>query len=114
LIPYVNSENFGFHLSLPNKTLDSISLGLPILSPLKGEVARLISNNGVGLRYGTDAGKTLIQCIQTLMDCPDLRQEMSNKALKLYQEEFSFDKVYGGLVKHLESLSLIKRKNGQR
>lgn len=108
LIPYVNSENF--QLSLPNKTLDSLSLGLPILSPLQGEVASLISSHGVGLRYGTDSEKSLIQCIQTLMNSPDLRQEMSNKALNLYQEEFSFEKVYGGLAKHLEFLSLIKRK----
>ena len=108
MIPYVNSENF--QLSLPNKTLDSLSLGLPILSPLQGEVASLISSHGVGLRYGTDSEKSLIQCIQTLMNSPDLRQEMSNKALNLYQEEFSFEKVYGGLAKHLEFLSLIKRK----
>lgn len=106
LIPYVNSENF--KLSLPNKTLDSLSLGLPILSSLQGEVANLISNHGVGLRYGTDSGKSLVQCIEMLMANPAQRQKISKNALNLYQEKFSFEMVYGGLVKHLEALSLKK------
>jgi glycosyltransferase involved in cell wall biosynthesis len=107
LIPYVNSQNF--HLSLPNKTLDSLCLGLPILSPLQGEVEKLITNNSVGLRYSTDSGKSLIECIEMLMTNPSLNQQMSKDALKLYQEKFSFEMVYGGLVKHLETLCLKKR-----
>lgn len=103
LIPYVNSENF--QLSLPNKTLDSLSLGLPILSPLQGEVANLISNHAVGMCYGKDAKKSLIQCIETLLENPSLRQQMSKNALDLYQEKFSFKMVYGGLVRHLEMLA---------
>jgi len=107
LIPYVNSENF--QLSLPNKTLDSLSLGLPILSPLQGEVANLISNHTVGMCYGKDAKKSLIQCIEMLLENPSLRQQMSKNALDLYQEKFSFKMVYGGLVRHLEMLALSRR-----
>lgn len=107
LAPYKNTEDFV--MSVPNKVVDSLSLGLPILSPLPGEVANLISIHGVGLRYGTDSGKSLVQCIETLMDNPALRQQISINALNLYQEKFSFERVYGGLVKHLEALSLKKR-----
>lgn len=106
MAPYRNID--GFTKSLPNKVIDALSLGLPILSPLQGEVANLIANHGVGLRYGTDSGKSLIQCIEMLMANPELRQQISVNALNLYQEKFSFEMVYGGLVKHLEVLSLKK------
>lgn len=106
LAPYKNTEDFV--MSVPNKVIDSLSLGLPILSPLQGEVARLISNYSVGLSYGRDSGKSLVQCIEMLMANPALRQQMSKNALDLYHEKFSFERVYGGLVKHLEALSLKK------
>jgi glycosyltransferase involved in cell wall biosynthesis len=103
LIPYVNSENF--LLSLPNKTFDALSLGLPILSPLQGEVASLIAKHGVGISYGTDTGNTLYDCIQVLLQDIALQESMSQKARTLYAERFSFEMVYGGLVKHLELLA---------
>lgn len=104
LAPYKNTEDFV--MSVPNKVIDSLSMGLPILSPLQGEVAKLIANYGVGLRYGTDSGKSLIQSIEMLMASPEMHQQMAKNALNLYQEKFSFERVYGGLVKHLEALSL--------
>lgn len=103
LIPYVNSENF--QLSLPNKTLDSLSLGLPILSPLRGEVEALINKHHVGLCYGKDSNRSLIECIESLMSNVELQRQMSCNAVLLHREEFSFEHVYEGLVKHLEVLA---------
>lgn len=103
LAPYLNIENYT--RNIPNKIIDALSLGLPILSPLRGEVAALIEENGVGLRYGTDTGRTLYDGIQVLAKDPKLQIAMSQKARRLYAERFSFDMVYGALVKHLEKLA---------
>jgi glycosyltransferase involved in cell wall biosynthesis len=103
LAPYKNTPDFT--RSIPNKIIDSLSMGTALLSPLQGEVATLISAHKVGLRYGTDTGKTLAECIDLLIASPSLRRKMSENALALYVESFSFEKVYGGLVKHLELLS---------
>ena len=40
IAPYINIENF--LNNIPNKIVDSLALGLPILSPLEGEVGELI------------------------------------------------------------------------
>ena len=109
MTPYRNMDNF--IQNLPNKVIDALSLGLPILSPLQGEVASLIVNHGVGLRYGMDSGKSLVQCIEMLAGDPALRHQMAMNALNLYQEKFSFDLVYGGLVHHIEALSLKRRQS---
>ena len=111
LAPYLNIENFT--RNIPNKIVDALSLGLPIFSPLQGEVASLIEEHGVGMRYGTDTGKTLHDCIQALAQDAALQKKMSQKARALYAERFSFEMVYGGLVKHLEKMVTQRRKDAK-
>ncbi len=103
IAPYQNIDYF--IRSIPNKICDVLSLGLPILCPLQGEVAALIAEYGVGMRYGTDTGKSLHDCILSLMQDTSLQQSMSRKARALYQARFSFEMVYGGLVRHLENMA---------
>ena len=81
-------------------------LGLPILSPLKGEVAVLIKNNKVGFNYSENM--PLSDCIQFLLDNDKMQKKMSENAKKLYDEEFEFDKVYDSLVDHLEGMVIKK------
>ena len=102
LAPYHNTEDF--MMSVPNKVIDSLALGLPVISPLQGEVARLIALHGVGLNYGAGTGLSLAQCLDRLLEDPVWRQNAASNASRLYRDEFSFDIVYGGLVHHLEAL----------
>ncbi len=103
LAPYHNTEDFV--MSVPNKVIDSLALGLPVISPLQGEVERLITAHGAGLRYGTGTGFDLSDCLVRLLDDPTLRQDLSANAVRLYRESFSFETVYGGLVAHLEGMA---------
>lgn len=103
LAPYHNSEDFV--MSIPNKVIDSLALGLPVLSPLHGEVGALISDSEIGMSYGSSTGKSLLQCIEDLATKPGLRDRLSVNAIQLFQTRFSFDTVYSGLVKHLEMLA---------
>ena len=104
LAPYKNIQNFT--LNIPNKIVDSLLLGLPILTPLKGEVENLVNKYNVGIIYKD--GKSLANAISYLMDDYDLQRKMSLKARKLYNREFEFHKTYNTLVKHLEEMG----KNG--
>jgi glycosyltransferase involved in cell wall biosynthesis len=107
LAPYRNRGDA--MMSIPNKILDSMFLGIPILSPLQGELAHLIETYKIGLRYGTDSGQSLTECIEALMSNAALRSQMSSNSLNLYREKYSYEIVYGGLVKHLEQLSEQKK-----
>ncbi len=104
IAPYLNIENFT--MNIPNKIIDALSLGLPILCPLEGEVAKLISRHDVGLRYGEKAGRSFYDCIQILLEDPEARNRMSRNALELYREKYTYEMVYGGMVDHLEKMSL--------
>lgn len=112
IAPYLNIENFT--MNIPNKIIDALSLGLPLLCPLQGEVAELISRHDVGLRYGEEVGKSLYDCIRTLIDGPEIRNRMSRNALSLYRKKYTYEIVYGGMVGHLEKMSLSSGKLQKR
>ena len=101
--PYKNTPDF--IASIPNKVIDALLLGLPLLSPLQGEVEKLINIDNVGLCYGSESGNSLADCINNLVDKPSLIQEFSGNAKRLYDDKFSFENVYGGLVSHIESMA---------
>lgn len=107
LAPYRNIENFT--KNVPNKIVDYLSLGVPILSSLGGEVEALITPRMAGLRYGGEGGPSLKSCIDALREDPAKRAEMSRNAIALHDERFTFDRVYGGLVSHLEDLARSAR-----
>jgi len=106
LAPYKNSPDF--KASIPNKVIDALMLGMPILTPLQGEVMQLIHHDGIGLEYGSLSGKTLQQCIVSLIDDPGKLNGLSINASMAYNNYFLFDKVYGGLVNHLEKMACEK------
>lgn len=103
LAPYLNCDNF--EMNIPNKVIDALSFGLPILCPLRGEVENLIRENDVGMTYGAVSGRSLEACIQELAEDFDLLKRLSESSRRLYLEKFSFDTVYGALVTHLEKIA---------
>jgi glycosyltransferase involved in cell wall biosynthesis len=109
LAPYRNSADF--MLSVPNKVIDALALGLPILSPLQGEVTRLITGYDTGLVYGEGTGRTLADRVQELSDQPQRCAEMASNARRLYGERFSFETVYGALVRRMEELAQGARRS---
>lgn len=106
IAPYRNTPDF--MLSIPNKVVDSLALGLPVLTSLEGEVSALINANQTGIKYDDrDYVEThsLYRAIKTLVDNPDLQKSMSHNASELYSTRFSFERVYGKLALHLERMA---------
>ena len=99
LAPYKNIVNY--KVNTPNKIVDALSLGMPILSPLQGEVQRMIDKFEVGLTYNND----LESCIRKLIRDVKLQKKISNNAKNLYHNDFEFDNIYDSFVKHLEGLA---------
>ena len=103
IAPYKSTDDFV--ISIPNKIIDSLMLGLPILSSLRGEVANLISNYDVGFTYSNSAD--LFDYIISLSSDSELQKLTSHNAKNLYELEFKFDNVYDSLVSHLENIRRI-------
>lgn len=104
LAPYKNTPDF--MQSIPNKIIDSLALGMPILTSLKGEVQSLVEGFGVGFVCQDKDGSSWYDHITSLLSTDGLAEDVSRKAFALFDDVFSFDKVYGGMVKVLEEIAV--------
>ena len=105
IAPYRNIDNFT--MNLPNKILDGLSLGLPILTSLNGEVERLITEHSVGMRYGEAPSPALTDCVIRLYQDRDFLASLSSNAKALYEREFRNDYVYGRMSDYLIGLTKL-------
>ena len=105
IAPYKNKPDFV--KSIPNKVIDALKFGLPLVSPLKGEVQSLIKNYKIGVSYN-DA-QSLGVSLKKLINNKTICKKYSYNSIKLYQSKFEFENVYGQLVLHLESLKKSER-----
>ena len=102
IIPYKNIENFT--LNIPNKVVDALALGLPILSTLGGEVGELVRSNEVGFCEADASGERLARAMEQMLLSPELTRQSGERARRLYVDRFAFDRVYGLLADKIEML----------
>jgi len=102
LVPVQNI--FSYMSNYPNKTIEYMSSGLPILSSLKGMFGELVENEQIGLIYGEKDVDDLSKKICRLMDHPDERSQMASNARQLYEQRFAAEKVYSAFSEHLENI----------
>jgi glycosyltransferase involved in cell wall biosynthesis len=103
LAPYRNVPDF--QMSVPNKIIDYLLLGQPIVTPLLGEVRSLIDRFDVGVAYDAGLENSLYECLCTLAVDETRREHVSQNARTLYRERFDGQRVYDDLVKLLERLA---------
>ena len=108
IAPYRNIKNF--KEDIPNKIIDYISLGLPIISPLHGEVEKLISTNNIGAIYEEESVNSLKNIIFDLLSNENLRDKLSSNALKLYNLKYNYNYVYGKAVELIEAVHIHNSK----
>ena len=99
LAPYRHSQDF--EISIPNKVIESLSYGLPVLHSLKGEVDRLLSVANAGIYFQAESLGVLIE--HNYADLTESDQLRRN-AKKLYDELFDYDLVYNQIESKLASL----------
>ena len=100
--PYKNIKNF--RDNIPNKIIDYLSYGLPILSPLGGEVSSLIKKYQIGLSYKEGSSISLKQNIYKLFNDKKAHDLYSNNSKKIYDRFYRYDLVYGKAVELIEKI----------
>lgn len=108
LAPY-KSDIGGFTKNLPNKAVEYLSAGLPILSSLDGYLKSLLDEHDCGITYINGDLNSLVSILQDITNNPHKLQEMSKNAIDLFEKHFRAEKVYGDMVNYLnEIVSLHK------
>ena len=100
LTPYTNT--FSFLMSYPNKAVEYLSAGLPIVSGLGGALSRLLADWRCGVTYPEGDHAALAGVIRNLAEDRAKLDRMRVQASLLYQTEFDATRVYDSMVRHIE------------
>jgi glycosyltransferase involved in cell wall biosynthesis len=90
---------------LPNKLIEYLSAGLPVLCTLNGEARQLLESHGCGLYYAPGDPHDFATQLDRLCGDSDLRSAMSGAARTLFARRFSAESVYGCMVDQLVELA---------
>lgn len=103
LAPYHNTKDFCS--SLPNKSIEYLSAGLPVVYCLNGVLHELLENNDCGVKYVEGDADSLVDVLEGVCDSKDRLNEMAKKSFELYQTKFTAERVYTDMTQYLEVLA---------
>ena len=109
LAPYRSTPDF--EASIPNKAIEYMSGGLPILSSMKrGILHALLIEHDCGKCYEGDPQR-LADTICDLGNTSERLDEMADNASRLFEVRFTASKVYGEMAVYLEEIAYYAREN---
>lgn len=100
-LPYVRPD---FHLSIPNKCIEYLAGGLPVLSCTEGEVKALIQARGCGIWTAADSDD-MARAIGDLAAEPERVSALKSSAAAVFDDTFEQEIVFGKALKALEQLA---------
>jgi len=89
--------------SLPNKIFEYMAAGLPIISSLEGELRDMMGSQNFGIYYKSDNYKGFKAALDLLLDDDELRINMGQNSLKLFNENYQSKNICLGFADYLES-----------
>jgi glycosyltransferase involved in cell wall biosynthesis len=88
---------------LPNKLLEYLAAGIPVVSSLAGEAAALLARHECGLTYAAREPATLLSALETLLHDADARQRMGRNARATYLDQFTSERITERLIAYLDA-----------
>lgn len=103
ILPYFSTRDYSCHF--PNKVGEYLSAGLPIMTCLKGETHRLLSERGIGLFYEEGSIAAARAAMMTAVDRSSALTQMRPAALRAYTELFDAKHIYSEYCSFVEQLA---------
>ncbi len=103
LAPYYPSPDF--MMSLPNKPIEYMSAGLPVLSTIGGVLGNLLTQHGAGVVCEGADPESLAAIVAELIHDPDRVARMRTASLDLFQRRFDAQHVYADFSEYLQQIA---------
>jgi glycosyltransferase involved in cell wall biosynthesis len=103
LAPYRPFRNF--EDNLPNKPIEYLAAGLPVLASRLNVLAALLRDRGCGISYEHSDDGALAGAVEELSRNHARRHAMAERAEALYRGQFVAERVYDEMATHLETLA---------
>lgn len=114
LTPYWPDRNFSGNL--PNKPIEYLSSGLPILNSLTGHLADLIHEHDIGESYTAGDAISLVEAVLRLRSCNDptaRRQRCAKLFVDRYRSESVLELHHQSILNLVEHFNLQHSSTGQ-
>lgn len=92
--------------SVPNKVIEYMSAGLPVVSSLIGETSGLLAEENCGFDYQAGNPGDLAAKLVRALESPDLVASMSRNSRAAFERRYSAETTFGNYARHLEGLIL--------
>jgi len=89
---------------IPNKIVEYLAAGLPVLSSLEGETAALLDERGCGRSYRSGDPVDLSEALKSMLAHANARSRMASASIRVFEESYSADSVYPRMAVQLERL----------
>jgi glycosyltransferase involved in cell wall biosynthesis len=103
LAPYRTTPNFT--MNLPNKPIEYLSAGLPVVTGVEGVLSRLIEEHQCGILYRQGDPASLAASLRQLFADPGNLRRIRENACTLFRERFAAERVYPALSQFLEEVA---------
>lgn len=97
-------SNIGYVRNIPNKPIEYLSAGLPIVSTLQGYLSEFLEKHDCGITCGNGDAAGLARALTVLAEDRDRLKRMSDNARKVFAERFEAEKVYSKMIGYLEDV----------
>lgn len=104
ILPY--SPSVDFNNSIPNKAIEYLSGGLPVLTSLYGHLGELLTKHDCGYIYPVDDAMKLSSIVEHLVKTRNTLETQKNNALALFNTAFSADVEYGKMCELIQNITL--------
>lgn len=97
---------FDYEMSIPNKPIEYMAAGLPILSSLtRGVLSDLLHNERIGATYRNGDPQALADHLRSQLDRRDELAAAGARAREVFESRFRADVVYDQMCDHLEAVA---------
>ena len=97
-------DRVDFEMSIPNKFIDALKMGKPMLTSNSGVAGKLLLKHGAGRVYSNSDDQSFIQEARKMLFDSQEVESLSRNAKDLYITKFSHREVYGRAVDKLSQI----------
>ena len=98
-------SNVGYTGNLPNKPIEYLSAGLPVVSTLQGYLRGFLETHDCGITCANGDAEGLARTLAALADDRVRLKRMSDNARKVFIDVFDAGKVYGDMIEYLAEVA---------
>ena len=101
-----------FGTVIPSKIFETMAMGRPIIMGVQGEARDLVEAAGAGLVMQPDSAESLVDCVDQLIEDPELRGRLQTRGRDFVRENYNRDELAAEMLATLQQVAGDETRTG--